>query len=144
VNAHLVGAVPTYVSEGRGVRLDSDVVIVGGGISGSALALALARRGASVTVLERQEDYADRVRGEYMHPWGVAEAQQLDLLGILLDAGGVFATRGVGYDESIPSDVAEARARDISSIVPGVPGGLGVGHPSACRAPSHAPETARQ
>src|SRR5262245_37348214 len=77
-----------------------------------------------------------------MHPWGVAEAQQLNLLGILLDAGGVFATRGVGYDESIPSDVAEARARDISSIVPGVPGGLGVGHPSACRALSQAAETA--
>src|SRR5215831_20013756 len=106
----------------------SDIAVVGGGIAGSALALVLVRRGASVTVLERQEDYADRVRGEYMHPWGVAEAQQLDLLGILLDAGGVFATRSVGYDESIPFDVAEARARNISAVVPGVPGGLGVGH----------------
>ena len=38
----------------------SDVVIVGGGIAGSALALVLARRGTDVTVLERQQDYADR------------------------------------------------------------------------------------
>ena len=117
-------------------------MIVGGGIAGSALALVLARHGASVTVLERQHDYADRVRGEYMHPWGVAEAQGLGLVDILLAAGGVFVTRGIGYDESIPSDAAEARARSISTIVPGVPGGLGVGHPAACRALGQAAEAA--
>ncbi len=122
--------------------LQSDVVIVGGGIAGSALALVLARRGASVTVLERQQDYADRVRGEYIHPWGVAEAQQLRLVDILLDAGGIFATRAVGYDESVPSDAAETRARNITMMVPGVPGGLGVGHPAACRALSQAAEAA--
>ncbi len=120
----------------------SDVVIVGGGIAGSALALVLARRGTIVTVLERQRDYADRVRGEYMHPWGVAEAQRLGILDILLNAGGVFATRAIGYDESIPSDVAEARARDLGTIIPNVQGGLGVRHPAACRALSHAAEAA--
>ena len=124
------------------MRLPSDVVIVGGGIAGSALALILARRSASVTVLERQPDYADRVRGEYMHPWGVAEAQRLGLVDILLDAGGVFATRAIGYDESIPSGAVEARARHIGTVVPDVPGGLGVGHPAACRALSRAAEAA--
>ncbi len=119
-----------------------DVVIVGGGIAGSALALVLARRGTEVTVLEHQQDYADRVRGEYMHPWGVAEAQALDILEIFLSAGGVFAKRAIGYDESIPAGVAEARARDIGSILPGVPGGLGVGHPAACRALSRGAEAA--
>ena len=91
------------------MKLYCDVVIVSGGIAGSALALVLARRGTNVAVLERQQDYADRVRGEYMHPWGVAEAQQLGLVDVLLGAGGVFATRAIGYDESIPSHVAEAR-----------------------------------
>lgn len=124
------------------MKLYSDIVIVGGGIAGSALALVLARRGTNVTVLERQQDYADRVRGEYMHPWGVAEAQRLGIVDILLGAGGVFATRAIGYDESIPSHVAEARARDIGTILPGVPGGLGVGHPAACRALSRAAEAA--
>ncbi len=124
------------------MTLQSDVVIVGGGISGSALALVLARRGASVTVLERQQDYADRVRGEYMHPWGVAEAKRLGLVDILLEAGGVFVTRGIGYDESIPWDAAEARVRNISTMVQGVPGGVGVGHPAACRALSQAAEAA--
>ena len=118
------------------------MVIVGGGIAGSALALVLARGGASVTVLERQRSYADRVRGEYMHPWGVAEAQRLRVLDILVGAGGVFATRAIGYDESVPSDAAEARARDLTTLIPGVPGGLGVGHPAACRALSCAAEAA--
>jgi len=112
----------------------SDVVIVGGGIAGSTLALVLVRAGARVTVLERQQRYADRVRGEYMHPWGVAEAQELRLVEILLAAGGVFVTRGIGYDESISFEAAEARARNVATMVPGVGGGLGVGHPAACRA----------
>jgi 2-polyprenyl-6-methoxyphenol hydroxylase-like FAD-dependent oxidoreductase len=122
--------------------MQSDVVIVGGGIAGSALALVLTRRGTSVTVVERQQNYSDRVRGEYMHPWGVAEAHQLRLIDILLAAGGVFVTRGIGYDESIPSEAAEARARNVATMVPGVAGGLGVGHPAACRALSQAAEAA--
>jgi 2-polyprenyl-6-methoxyphenol hydroxylase-like FAD-dependent oxidoreductase len=122
------------------VTTQSDVVIVGGGIAGSVLALVLARRGARVTVLERQQDYADRVRGEYMHPWGVAEAQELGVVDILLAARGVFVTRGIGYDESMPAETAEARARNVATMVAGVPGGLGVGHPAACRALSHAAE----
>jgi 2-polyprenyl-6-methoxyphenol hydroxylase-like FAD-dependent oxidoreductase len=96
----------------------------------------------TVAVLERQQDYADRVRGEYLHPWGVAEAQRLGVLDVLLDAGGVFIKRVIGYDESIPSHVAEKRSRNIGEALPGVPGGLGVGHPAACRALSRAAEAA--
>ena len=65
----------------------ADVVIVGGGIAGSALATALARDGSSVTVLEASEEYEDRVRGETMVPWGVAEARALGVEQALLDAG---------------------------------------------------------
>jgi 2-polyprenyl-6-methoxyphenol hydroxylase-like FAD-dependent oxidoreductase len=65
-----------------------DVVVLGGGIAGGALATELATAGASVIVLERSTEYRDRVRGENMQPWGVAEAQRLGVLDVLLDAGG--------------------------------------------------------
>ncbi len=49
-----------------------NVLIVGGGVGGCALAGHLGRGGLSVTMLERLETYSDRVRGEWMAPWGVA------------------------------------------------------------------------
>ena len=56
-----------------------DVVIVGGGIAGGALAAVLARGGVAVAVLERDPVPIDRVRGEFMALWGVAELQRLGL-----------------------------------------------------------------
>jgi flavin-dependent dehydrogenase len=61
-----------------------DVITVGGGLAGSALATALARTGHKVLVLERETRFKDRVRGENMVPWGVA----LRLVDDLLAAGG--------------------------------------------------------
>jgi 2-polyprenyl-6-methoxyphenol hydroxylase-like FAD-dependent oxidoreductase len=45
-----------------------EIVIVGAGIGGSALATVLARQGLSVAVLERDLRAVDRVRGEFMAP----------------------------------------------------------------------------
>jgi len=56
-----------------------DVITVGGGLGGSSLARSLAERGLSVLVLEREKEFRDRVRGEQMHPWGVAEAKSLGI-----------------------------------------------------------------
>lgn len=56
-----------------------DIVTVGGGLGGSALALAMAKRGARVLVLEREQHFADRVRGEALAPWGVGELRALGL-----------------------------------------------------------------
>jgi 2-polyprenyl-6-methoxyphenol hydroxylase-like FAD-dependent oxidoreductase len=56
-----------------------DIVTVGGGLGGSALAFAMARRGARVLVLERERRFADRVRGEVLAPWGGAELRALGL-----------------------------------------------------------------
>jgi 2-polyprenyl-6-methoxyphenol hydroxylase-like FAD-dependent oxidoreductase len=111
-----------------------EVVIVGGGIGGGALATLLARAGTSVAVLERDLEPVDRVRGEFMAPWGVAEAARLDLLDILLGTGGVFATRAIFYDENARPEQAEAMARDMRDVHPIGTGALCAGHPAMCAA----------
>lgn len=64
-----------------------DIVIAGGSIAGASLAGVLARDGWRVAVIERVATFRDRVRGEGIHPWGVAEAERLGLLPVLQAAG---------------------------------------------------------
>ncbi len=98
----------------------------------------LARAGLDVLVLERQTVYRDKVRGEYMAPWGVAETLRLGLTDVLLRAGGGYSTRIVVYDEGVPRETAEANPLPLDGMVPGVRGSLNVGHPQACEALSRA------
>ena len=63
-----------------------DIVTVGGGIAAASLAKAMAERGANVLVLEREERFKDRVRGEWLAPWGVAEARELGIVDLLKDS----------------------------------------------------------
>ena len=65
--------------------LDYDLAIVGGGLAGSALAAAMAPSGARVLIAEREAVFRDRVRGEGMLPWGVAEARELGIYDRLLE-----------------------------------------------------------
>jgi 2-polyprenyl-6-methoxyphenol hydroxylase-like FAD-dependent oxidoreductase len=60
-----------------------DLVVVGGGVAGSSLARRMAVGGARVLVLEREMQFRDRVRGEALQPWGVAEARQLGVAELL-------------------------------------------------------------
>jgi 2-polyprenyl-6-methoxyphenol hydroxylase-like FAD-dependent oxidoreductase len=67
---------------------DYDIVTVGGGLGGAAIAKAMAERGYKVLVTEREKKFKDRVRGEWTAPWGVAEAKELGIYDALLAAGG--------------------------------------------------------
>lgn len=110
--------------------MDAEVVIVGGGIAGCALAIRLADAGIGVTVLERERVYRDIVRGEALVPWGFHEARQLGLADVILETEGVSVmTRMVPYDESLTVEQAQRRSRDLSDVVDGAPGVVGVGHP---------------
>lgn len=60
-----------------------DIITVGGGIAASSLARAMAERGARVLVLEREKQFKDRVRGEAIVSWGVAEANELGICRLL-------------------------------------------------------------
>lgn len=110
----------------------ADVVVVGAGIAGSSLAAVLARDGFRVVCLERQTTYRDKVRGEVMACWGVAELLQLGLDEPLLRAGGCYAPRAVSYDEVNDPGQAESGATALDEMVAGVHGTLNVGHPEAC------------
>lgn len=115
-------------------ELDRDVAVVGGGIAGSALASVLADNGLDVMVLERQELYTDHVRGENLHPWGVAEAQRLGIARALLAAGGHLVEESVNYGDGDDPAVAEESARRLGQLIDGVPGELNLAHPAACEA----------
>ncbi len=65
-----------------------DIITVGGGLAGATLAKAMAEHGARVLVLEREIHFSDRVRGEQMHPWGVAEAKALGIYDLLASTCG--------------------------------------------------------
>lgn len=111
-----------------------DVVVIGGGIAGSAVAATLAAAGRTVLVLERQTTYRDKVRGEYMHPWGVAEVMQLGLDQVLLDAGGSYSAGLIGFGDNVDPHEAIANATPLGAFLPGVQGALCVGHPQASEA----------
>ena len=65
-----------------------DIVIIGGGVGGSALAKAMAEAGYQVLVLERETEFRDRVRGEAIMPWGVVEAEALGIRDAIASSGG--------------------------------------------------------
>jgi 2-polyprenyl-6-methoxyphenol hydroxylase-like FAD-dependent oxidoreductase len=65
-----------------------DIVTIGGGLGGAALAKVMAERGYRVLVVERETEFKDRVRGEWIAPWGVAEAKELGVYDTLMAAGG--------------------------------------------------------
>ena len=59
------------------VRSSYDVVVVGAGPVGSVAAVAAARSGARVLLLEANPDAARRFAGEWLHPTGVAVLDRL-------------------------------------------------------------------
>jgi 2-polyprenyl-6-methoxyphenol hydroxylase-like FAD-dependent oxidoreductase len=110
-----------------------DVAIVGAGIGGSALACALRAAGLGVLLLEREERYVDRVRGEWIAPWGVAEARALGLYETMREAGGHHLARHITFDEVLDPAVARATPIPLDAMRAGVPGPLCIGHPHLCQ-----------
>ncbi len=65
-----------------------DIITVGGGVGGSALAKVMAEHGARVLVLESETHFRDRVRGEAVPPWGAAEIRKLGIYDTIMASGG--------------------------------------------------------
>lgn len=88
-------AAPDTLESRRRVHHEADVVIIGAGILGCALAVAFSDQGRSVVLLERSLKQPDRIVGELLQPGGVAALQELGLADCL---EGIDAVKVHGYD----------------------------------------------
>jgi 2-polyprenyl-6-methoxyphenol hydroxylase-like FAD-dependent oxidoreductase len=112
-----------------------DLVVVGGGVAGSTIAARMSSAGRRVLVLEQAEHFVDRVRGEYIAPWGVGEAIALDVWHVITGVPHCNPlTHFVGFEEQVPEAEALATMRDFEAIVPDVPSAVGVSHPGLSEA----------
>ena len=94
-----------------------DIITIGGGLGGAALAKVMAERGARVLVLESETRFRDRVRGEVMVSWGVAEAKELGIYDSMRAAGGKeieWADMALGGNKPV-------RRHMPTTTVPGTP-----------------------
>jgi 2-polyprenyl-6-methoxyphenol hydroxylase-like FAD-dependent oxidoreductase len=91
--------------------LSYDIIMAGGGIAASSLAKAMAERGAKVLVLEREKQFKDRVRGEAIVSWGVAEANELGICRLLKEK----CAHDVAYIES-GSGLRDLRATTLQQL----------------------------
>jgi flavin-dependent dehydrogenase len=122
----------------------SDAIVVGGGLSGAATALHLARAGLSVVIVERRRFPRDKPCGEGLLPRGVAKlaaiglggaielAQAQPFRGVLYRCHGVvargdFADRERGYglrrillDDIVRQAACRAGANHLEATVEGV------------------------
>lgn len=113
----------------RSTDVTAEVVIVGGGIVGGALASVLSEAGLDVCVLERDDHHRDRNKGENLMPWGWADAHRLGLTTVLDGAAG----RPNPVWETVDPD-GLLRPVPVGELHPDAPGTYSVSHPGACRA----------
>ena len=94
--------------------LEYDIITVGGGLGGSAFAKAMAEQGKRVLILERETEFKDRVRGEFMTPWGVAEASELGIYELIRDSCGVDAPiTNLGFG---PRDLSQTTPQQLPAL----------------------------
>src|SRR6266404_2308874 len=110
-----------------------DVVVVGGGIGGSAIATVLAREGIATTILEKSTVHVDHVRGEWIAPWGVAETERIRLYDTLIEAGGHHLKRHIPYGDDVDPETARTQTLDLTAFVgAGFKPPLCMRHPDMC------------
>jgi 2-polyprenyl-6-methoxyphenol hydroxylase-like FAD-dependent oxidoreductase len=100
-----------------------DVVVIGGGLAGSSLAITLAREGVDVLVVERERVFRDRVRGEVMAPWGTVEAKRLGLYELLRERCAIDVRYLTYYVEGLGAPL------DLSAAAPHFEPSLAFHHP---------------
>lgn len=104
---------------------DFDLIIIGGGIGGATLGRGMALAGRRVLIVEKETQFKDRVRGEAIHPWGVAELQALGVYDLLRTACGHELRLWTNYWAAVPIGT-----RDLLKTSPQGVGTLAFYHPT--------------
>ncbi len=100
-----------------------DLIVVGGGVAGSSFARRMTAGVARVLVLERETEFRDRIRGESLQPWGVAEIRKLGVA----EALGAAATELRWFEQSINGE--RAFRRDLVATTIPAEAMWGIYHP---------------
>src|SRR5262245_43443392 len=87
----------------------TDLLVIGGGPAGATIAALAARKGASVTLLEKEKFPRDKVCGEFLSAEGCGVLHRLGVLPTLKSLGGKPMTRCL---------LADAKGRSIDSPLP--------------------------
>ncbi|RKF61844.1 Squalene monooxygenase [Erysiphe neolycopersici] len=119
----------------RRICHEADVVVVGAGIFGCAIAFALANQGRSVFLLERSLKQPDRIVGELLQPGGISALEKLGLAHCLegIDAIPVHGYEVIYYGTGVripyPSaDTKNAGTHGYTNIKGGKPEGRAFHH----------------
>ena len=95
------------------LNTDYDLVIIGGGLAGSALGGSMALAGFRVLIIEKEMKFRDRVRGEVLLPWGSVEAIELGIYDVLLENCASEAARELFFYAGVPT-----KPRDFRTSTP--------------------------
>ena len=82
------------------MRIETDVLIIGGGVAGSAMASSLANKGYRVTLLEKSENPQDTARGDHIQPYVCEILNQWGVLDDFFAAGAKKRAGSLWFDES--------------------------------------------
>jgi 3-(3-hydroxy-phenyl)propionate hydroxylase len=92
--------------------INTDVLIVGGGIAGPALACALSNSGLSITLIEKSDKEVDTARGDHLRPGTLDILQRWGVLQDFID-NGAEKRLGTGWYQRDGSRVLETWLKDL-------------------------------
>jgi len=98
------------------------VVIVGGGIAGSALSIALARRGIKTTLIEREARWTPLSSGLFIYSNGLAALDRLGVLDDICASGWVSPDGGNLYLTADGSEITRTVYPRIGARIPAIVG----------------------